>query len=151
MNMKTRIYVDTSVFSALSDERMPERMALTMEFWARRHDFDLAVSDLVREELERISDPSRRQDLLARLKETRMLGITEDMNALAYGYVQAGCFPPAMFSDALHVAVAVLSRQDILVSWNFRHMVNRTRRARVNAMNIEKGLPVLDILAPPEV
>ena len=56
-----------------------------------------------------------------------------------------------MLNDALHVAAAVLHRQDILLSWNFKHLVNRRRRARVNDINISLGLPTLEILAPPEL
>jgi hypothetical protein len=53
--------------------------------------------------------------------------------------------------DALHVAIAVAARQDILVRWNFRHLVNRRRRALVNEVNIVAGYPSIEILAPPEV
>jgi hypothetical protein len=41
----------------------------------------------------------------------------------------------------LHVAACVLTLQDILVSWNFRHLVNRRRRALINEVNIARGLP----------
>ncbi len=53
--------------------------------------------------------------------------------------------------DALHVAVAVVTRQDIFVSWNFRHLVNRRRRALVNEVNVLMSHPPIEILAPPEV
>jgi len=49
------------------------------------------------------------------------------------------------------VAIAVAARQDILVSWNFRHLVNRRRRALVNEVNVLAGYPSIEILAPPEV
>lgn len=54
-------------------------------------------------------------------------------------------------NDVMHVAAAVLNRQDILLSWNFKHLVNRRRRARINDINIMLGFPTLEILAPPEV
>jgi len=56
-----------------------------------------------------------------------------------------------MINDAVHVAAAVLTRQDILISWNFKHLVNRRRRAKINEVNTTRGLPGLEILAPPEV
>jgi hypothetical protein len=56
-----------------------------------------------------------------------------------------------MLSDAVHVAAAVLTRQDILLSWNFRHLVNRVRRAKVNEVNISLGLPTIEVIAPPEI
>jgi hypothetical protein len=39
----------------------------------------------------------------------------------------------------------------ILVSWNFRHLVNRRRRALINEVNALMGHPGIEILAPPEV
>jgi len=70
---------------------------------------------------------------------------------LAQEYVRRGVFSPATAVDALHVAVAVAARQDILVSWNFRHLVNRRRRALINEVNVLTGYPAIEILAPPEV
>jgi hypothetical protein len=65
--------------------------------------------------------------------------------------ITQGVFTAAMLNDAFHVAAAVVTRQDVLLSWNFRHLVNRRRRARVNEVNVEAGLPILEILAPPEL
>jgi len=149
--LKTRIYLDTSVLSALLDERMPDRQALTREFWERRYQFELTGSDLVRSELARVSDPVRREQLIKLLDELTIQSITLEMQELAKNYIALSCFSPAMFNDALHVAAAVLSRQDILISWNFKHLVNRARRAKVAVINLELGLPALEILAPPEV
>ncbi|MBI4398701.1 MAG: hypothetical protein HY586_06210 [Candidatus Omnitrophica bacterium] len=73
------------------------------------------------------------------------------MKELAQEYVGSGAFTPMMYADALHVASAVLSRQDILVSWNFKHLVNRRRRAMIHEWNVVKGYPVIEIVAPPEV
>jgi len=73
------------------------------------------------------------------------------MERVADYYVEAGVFTITMRNDALHVAAAVLSRQDILLSWNFRHLVNRTRRAKINETNAFRGLPAIEILAPPEL
>ena len=73
------------------------------------------------------------------------------MRNLAASYVSAGTFTAAMYNDALHVAAAVLTRQDVLLSWNFKHLVNRRRRAQINEENISLGLPTIEIVAPPEI
>ena len=51
----------------------------------------------------------------------------------------------------IRMAAAVLTRQDVLLSWNFKHLVNRRRRAQINDQNILLGLPTIEILAPPEI
>ena len=73
------------------------------------------------------------------------------MKRLAAKYVQAATFTAATYNDALHVAAAVLAEQDVLVSWNFKHLVNRRRRAQINEVNISLGLPTIEIVAPPEM
>jgi len=77
--------------------------------------------------------------------------VSQEMRDLADRYVAAGIFSPLMLSDALHVAAAVLTRQDVLLSRNFKHLVNRRRRAQVNEVNVSLSLPMIEVLAPPEI
>jgi hypothetical protein len=77
--------------------------------------------------------------------------VSTEMKTLAARYVDAGTFTAATYNDALHVAAAVLAEQDILVSWNFKHLVNRRQRAQSNEVNISLGLPTIEIVAPPEM
>ena len=54
-------------------------------------------------------------------------------------------------SDARHIAIAVVERADLLVSWNFKHIVNINRIHLFNAVNLKLGYPVLEIRSPREV
>jgi predicted nucleic acid-binding protein len=148
---KLRVYLDTSVLSAYYDDRAPDRQAQTEEFWKRLGDFETATSELTREEIGQTSDSSRRRLLLKLLDELTIYPITEEMKDLGRQYIASGVFSLIMLNDALHVAAAALSQQDVLLSWNFKHMVNRLRRAKVNQVNIARGLPTIEILAPPEL
>ena len=74
-----------------------------------------------------------------------------DRNKLAERYLTCDVFTRAMANDALHVAAAVLSRYDVVLSWNFRHLVNRRRRALINEVNTLLGLPTIEIVAPAEL
>lgn len=149
--MRLRLYLDTSVISAHVDERLPERRRATLEFWERLAGYDVAISELTLTEARATGDAALRERMLALLAGCRVLPIEEEARNLAREYVRRGVFSPATAMDALHVAIAVASRQDILVSWNFRHLVNRRRRALVNEVNVLTGYPPIEILAPPEV
>ena len=149
--MKLRVYLDTSVFSALYDDRVNERRGETEEFWGRKGQWEMATSELAREELEQTTDPARRTNLRLLLDEVTVHAISTEMRKLAANYVSAGTFTAAMYNDALPVAAAVLTRQDVLLSWNFKHLVNRRRRAQINEENILLGLPTIEIVAPPEI
>jgi len=148
--LKLRIYLDTSIFSAYYDERSPDRRAQTEEFWERVSAYEASTSELAREELEKTPNAGRRRQLLRLLEGLTVHRVSADMRTLAEDYVRAGVFTRIMLSDAVHVA-AVLTRQDILLSWNFRHLVNRVRRAKVNEVNISLGLPTIEVIAPPEI
>lgn len=110
-----------------------------------------STSELTQQEIGRTPDPAHRIKLLKLLEGLTIHPLTAEMRELARYYVDAGAFPPLMLNDALHVAAAVLTRQDVLLSWNFKHLVNRRRRAKVSEINISMGLPTIEIVAPPEI
>src|SRR5262249_37099539 len=122
----------------------------TLEFWERLADYDVAISELTLTEI-RAARPVLREGMLIQIAGFRVLPVSEGARNLAGEYVQRGVFSAAMAMDALHVALAVTTGQDILVSWNFRHLVNRRRRGLVNEVNVLMGNPSIEILAPPEV
>jgi predicted nucleic acid-binding protein len=145
-----RLYLDTSVFSAYYDERTPERMWMTRNFWQILDNHERLCSELTVEELNQ-AHSDLREKLLALTQNFTILKLTEEMKKLAERYVEEGVVPSKYFADALHIAAAVLGNADILVSWNFKHLVKRTTRLLVNYINIKEGLRMIEILAPPEV
>jgi predicted nucleic acid-binding protein len=149
--MKLKIYLDTSVFSAHFDERAPERKVSTELFWQNLVAYDAATSSLAVEELRQTKDLQLRANMESLISGMNIVAITVEMTELAEKYIVAGAFTDTMFNDAVHVAAATLSGQNVLVSWNFRHLVNRRRRAVVWGVNAMEGLPAIDILSPPEL
>lgn len=149
--VKLRVYLDTSVFCAYFDERVVDRQLQTKEFWNKLAQFEISTSELTTEEISQTLDFEMKNKFSHLLAKFTKFSITEEMRILANQYILAGVFTHVMFNDALHVAAAVLKRQDILLSWNFKHLVNRRRRALINQLNIIKGLPTIEIVAPPEV
>lgn len=149
--MKLRIYLDTSVVSAYVDDRLPERKQATVEFWNRLGDYEVTISELTVTEIQATESPPIRAQMTELIRQFSILPIEEEARRLAQEYVHRGVFSPGTIEDAIHVAVAVAFRQDMLVSWNFRHLVNRRRRALINEVNVLMGYPTIEILAPPEV
>ena len=54
-------------------------------------------------------------------------------------------------ADAVHIAIATEARVDVLVSWNFKHIVNLRRIHAFNAVNLKQGYSVLEIRNPRDV
>ena len=66
-------------------------------------------------------------------------------------YVGAQVVGPSSRNDAHHVALATLARADLIVSWNFKHIVHIDRIRRFNAVNLMEGHPTIEIRSPREV
>lgn len=148
---RLRIYLDTSVISAMFDDRDPGRRSLTASFWEELTRFDACISALVLLEIEATPDADKRRRMTALAKALRMLTDSDEMNELANAYLEHGVFPQGMRADAEHVAIAVVERIPVLASWNFRHLVNRRRRTMVNLVNADLGYEQIEIIAPPEL
>jgi hypothetical protein len=148
---KLRIYLDTSVISACVDTREVMRQQLTSEFWRRLPSYQPCISPLVVEEIRSTVDPVRRDEMLFLARPLTVIEWQPEMEELSGRYVAAGAFAPAMRQDARHVAACTVAGIPVLLSWNFRHLVNRTRRIRVNLVNSEQGYGQLEIIAPPEL
>lgn len=145
-----RLYLDTSVLSAYYDERTPERMQATREFWDTLAQHEPLYSDLTETELGQAT-PELAEQLRSLTSGFRRITINVAMRQLASIYVDRGVVPARYFDDGLHIAAAVFGDADILVSWNFKHLVRRNTRLLVNYINAERGLKGIEILAPPEL
>jgi hypothetical protein len=66
-------------------------------------------------------------------------------------YVAAGVVREKSLGDALHVAIATVSGCDLIVSWNFRHIVHFEKISKYNAVNVLNGYGQIGIYSPSEV
>ena len=142
--------MDTSVFSAYLDERQPERMALTQEFWRKLKDFDIYISEITKQELEATTDPAKQKQFRKLIKGMKVLDVSKEAETLARRYTKDGTVPKKFINDALQIAVATVNQTATVLSWNFRHMVNKKVKAKVNATNVSLNYPSVEISAPAE-
>jgi predicted nucleic acid-binding protein len=146
--MKPSLYLETSVIGAYLDNGEPFRRDLTIRWWEHEMDaYRAVVSPLVSRELERVPEPHRSSylNLLAPLEQVEL---TEEAAILADGYISRGIFHRKYIADALHVAIASYHKIDYLVTWNFGHLANVRRQARVRLFNTAAGFFVPMIVTP---
>ena len=148
--MKTKVYLDTSVISALFDERTPERMTMTFALWSKLIDYEVYISELVLEEIERANEQIRAK-LFSEIQDFTVLKISKEAEKLAEIYVKQGVFPEKYFDDALHVALASVNQIGILLSWNFTHLVKLKTRRMVSIVNLSENIMPVEIASPPEL
>ena len=137
--MKTSLYLETSVVGAYLDNGDPFRRDLTIRWWEHElSEYEAYSSILVQRELERIAEPHR-SGYLNLLKPLEHLELAEEVAILAEGYIERGIFHRKFIGDAIHVALASFHKIDYLVTWNFGHIANVRKQARLRLFNTAAG------------
>ena len=151
---KIKYYLDTTIFNFVFAEGDTEKKDITLKLFK---DLSLIaegiyISDEVIREISRAPEP-RKSQLEGLLKENNPLLLEVDIEAeeLAERYVKEGIIPERYRSDALHIAVAVINGIEVIVSWNFEHIVKLKTRVMVNGVNRLLGYHEIEICSPEEV
>lgn len=147
---RNRIYIDTSVFGGVYDDIFSESSRrLFMEAETGKH--LVLLSDVTAGELR--DAPAYVREFVAALSDEAVeaLEFTQEMAELRDAYLEARIVAAKWADDAAHVAAATVARADVIVSWNFRHIVKWEKIRAFNAVNLSLGYPVMTILSPREV
>jgi predicted nucleic acid-binding protein len=146
--MKQSLYLETSVIGAYLDNGEPFRRDLTIRWWEHEMtDYRAVVSPLVTRELERVPQPHQRS-FLKLIEPLEQVELTDEVAILADGYISRGIFHRKYIADAIHVAIASYHKIDYLVTWNFGHLANVRRQARIRLFNTAAGFYVPMIVTP---
>jgi hypothetical protein len=154
---KMRLYLDTSVINFLFVEDAPDFRAVTVDFFENYAEhYDLFISDVVLLEMERDPDETHRKRLFAAVEKYGLVLLPDDEREtvidLAGMYIERGAIPRNKEEDAQHVAYATVHEMDVLLSWNFKHLANVNREAKIAVLNMEAGYHYpLRLLSPLEV
>ena len=145
-----RIYADTSVIGGCFDEEFrTESNALIQLF--HNHKAQLLLSDLIMIELERA--PDRIQKVITDLPDNviEILNQSDESRRLRDQYMTEKIVGKSQTNDAHHVAIATVANADMIVSWNFKHLVHYDKIRGFNAINLREGYKPLSIYSPLEV
>ena len=82
---------------------------------------------------------------------TDVVVVPEAANRLQAEYLTHGVVTAKWATDALHVAIATVTRCAAIVSWNFKHIVNYRRIPLYNAVNTLADFGEIAIYSPLEV
>lgn len=147
--MKT-IYIDTSVFGGKFDLEF----ALWTELFFKKvfkSDLKLIYSDVAEEELS--GSPQRVKDFVETIPKKNILKteLSEEAILLAERYLEEKVVGKSSRADCYHIAMATILKADVLVSCNFKHIVNIQRIHGYNAVNLKNGYQILEIRNPREI
>lgn len=151
MRRKIKVYLDTSVISALFDETNPERKSLTEAFFKGIENFEVYISEIVEAEIERTLDMELRDKMKEVSSKYFTLTLTDDVEWLANEYIRYEAIPKGYPEDVYHIAIVVINEIDFLLSWNFKHIVRRKTKDVVRMVNTIHRLRQVEIMTPAEL
>ncbi len=154
--IKPKVYIETTVVSYLAarpstDATLSVRQRVTRQFWENYSDnFEFIVSDVVITEIRQGDETAaqRRVDALAGLT---VLELTPEAVILALELINAGAVPPHSLPDAQHIAIAVVNGIEYLTSWNYKHIVNETKRQHIDQVCRAAGYHPTILYTPVEL
>jgi hypothetical protein len=148
--MKLKIYTDTSVFGGCFDDEfsVPSNQLIN-EF--KKGLKIVVISDLTLQEMEQA--PPDIQKIIKQIPSNfvEFIILDEESKFLANKYIEENAISNNFLVDAQHIAIATINRVDVLVSWNFKHIVNLRRIQRYNSTNLKYGYSMIEIRSPLEV
>lgn len=151
---RLKLYIDTSVLNFLLITEDIEKTEITRELFdlIDKKEYDVFISDVVIEEMDRAPEPKRTQlvNIVNRYDFT-LLEANFESDDLTQKYIQEGIIPERFINDARHIAIAVVNNMDVLVSWNFQHIVKLKTRHCVNGISKILGYKEIDICPPQEM
>jgi hypothetical protein len=144
-----RVYADTSVYGGVHDDEFREFSEAFFER-VRGGRYRLLTSPLVFAELQ--DAPRAVQDWYEQFEPLfEQVDVDAEALTLRDAYLAAQVVTARSAEDALHVTLASVHNAELIVSWNFRHMVNYDRIRGYNAVNLLNGYREVDIRTPREV
>ena len=148
--MLQRIYVDTSVIGGYFDHEFTE-FSKPLFDKVKKGKIKILYSEITEDEL--VKAPTKVKQLIKELpkKNVEFLNLTDEVARLAKTYVKEGVVGKTSYTDCLHIALATINKADVLVSWNFKHIVNLSKIRGYNSVNLKLGYGILEIRSPKEL
>ena len=147
---KTKLYIDTSVIGGYFDQEFLTETRLLLDN-LHQSNFLIMYSSVTEDEL--LNAPEPVQKLLPEIPENLKIRVELSREAvmLADAYITEKVVGKTSREDCLHIALATIHHADVLVSWNFKHIVNIFRIRGYNTVNLKFGYKTLDIRSPKEL
>jgi len=146
--MKLSLYIETSVIGAYLDNGDTFRRDLTIRWFEHELvEYRTFSSLLAVREIEFMDEPYR-TGYLKIARQFEQLELSDEVVMLADGYIARGIFQRKYMADALHFALASFNKIDYFVTWNFGHIANVRKQARLKMFNTAAGFFSPTIVTP---
>lgn len=150
-NHKLKVYLDTSVISYLKQDDAPEKTKITNALWDKFKIgmFDIYISDITMLEIEECP-LNKRLYLFDRINEIEytLLKLDNTCSDLSKEIISLGILKEKSIDDSYHIAIALKNECQVIISWNFKHLVNIKTIDGVRAIANIKNYRNINIVTP---
>ena len=150
MSTKQRFYFDTSVFGGVYDEEFEESSIQLFEK-VKLGQIVCVYSALTEVELSQAPQNVRSFFEGLPTGSLEKVMVSDEAVDLANKYIAENVVGRTSLDDCVHIALATIHKADILVSWNFKHIVNVYRIRGYNSVNLKAGYQTLEIRSPKDI
>jgi predicted nucleic acid-binding protein len=148
--MKQRFYIDTSVIGGIYDIEFEVETIMLFER-IKLGQIVCVYSSLTESELSNAPENVKKFFLSLNEEWKEKVEVTPEVLQLAQSYIEEKVVGETSLDDCIHIATATIHKVDLLVSWNFKHIVNVYRIRGYNSVNLRLGYPQLNIHSPKEI
>ncbi len=147
---KLRVYIDTSVIGGCFDEEFARWSKGLMKDFRLGH-YRPVMSDLTAVEIRNAPKSVRNQYMEILDYDAEILREDERVSSLVQFYRRHKILNDKFENDMIHIALATVYEVDLLVSWNFKHIVHFDKIQKFNMLNERSGYKPIKIYSPREV
>jgi len=150
---KLKIYLDASAIGYLDEQSDPKGMNEMLSLWdlIKQGKYDVTISDITLDEINANKNTEKVDVLFNYLAEITYNTITvdEQVDMIAdLVKINKLLISDKHQNDRLHIGCAIVAECDILVSYNFKHLVNVRTIKGVRGIASLSGYSSIDIMTP---
>jgi predicted nucleic acid-binding protein len=148
------MYLETTVFNFKFAEDSPDKKSDAIKLFDEigAGKYIAYTSNYVLQELLKAKDP-KRSAMVGLIEQygVKLLEADKIAETLADKYVSEGIIPQKYRTDGIHIAMATINDLDIIVSYNFQHIVKLKTITGTGNINLREGYRRIGIYSPTEV
>ena len=153
---KLKLYFDASVVNNLIEPEMPAEMEAMLKLWEQiKHgEFDVVLSNVTLNEINAIKNVDKLNHLTDLLAEVsyEIIHTNDEVEHIADLIAKSGVLKEKkQRNDRLHIGCALVGRADVLLSNNFKHIVNAKTIMGVRKIAIVEGYGFIEIFTPQQM
>jgi predicted nucleic acid-binding protein len=139
------------VISHLDQPKKPIEQEYSLRLWDAiiAGEYEVWISDVVLEEINNCeAEKAKRLKNYLTGIEYKKYTLTDEARLFAENIIERKILPPRCVEDSQHIAAAIFTKSDFLLSWNLKHLSNSKTNEKIRFIVVEEYQQELAIVKP---